>query len=150
VKRYPYRLRGRAITAANAVWSTEIVCTQMTKTDMFTARLCRKDVANLHVVIGDHDPVDEQLDELPTLFERRVSEPCLDALTEIVEVAHRSGQLLVALGLVHQLLLLVGECLVLLVKVSSSALIFGERDDAMPVDVGKPLALLLHAASALV
>src|SRR5690242_525487 len=39
---------------------TEIVCTQMTKTDVFTARLCREDIANLDVVIRDHDPVDEQ------------------------------------------------------------------------------------------
>lgn len=56
----------------------------MTKTDVFTARLCWEDIANLDIVIGHHDPVDEQLDELAALLERRVGESCSDALAEVI------------------------------------------------------------------
>ncbi len=55
---YPYLLRGVAITRPNQVWSTEIVCTQMTKTDMFAFGTGRDDITNLDVTIGHHNAVD--------------------------------------------------------------------------------------------
>lgn len=55
---------------------------------------------------------------------------------------------MLVLGLLHQLLLLVGERLVFLVEFPSAAFILTARDDAVEVGIGEPLTLLLHAAPA--
>src|SRR5579875_429294 len=67
--RYPYLLRGLSIARVNQVWSTEIVCTQMTKTDLFAVWLRWEDVADLDLVVRNDHAVNEQLDQLPTLLE---------------------------------------------------------------------------------
>jgi hypothetical protein len=54
---YPYLLRDLVITRPNQVWGIEIVCTQMTKTDVFAGRGGRNHVANFHVVVRHHDPI---------------------------------------------------------------------------------------------
>jgi putative transposase len=56
---YPYLLRNVPITRVNQVWSTEIVCTQMTKTDGFTRRAGRNRIADFHLVSCDHDSINE-------------------------------------------------------------------------------------------
>src|SRR5215207_2347902 len=47
----------------------EIVCTQVTKPRLGAAWCGRDHVADLHVAVGDHDPVDQQLDQLAALLE---------------------------------------------------------------------------------
>jgi putative transposase len=54
---YPYLLRDLVITQPNQVWGIEIVCTQMTKTDVFAGRRGRNHVANFDVVVRHHDPI---------------------------------------------------------------------------------------------
>jgi hypothetical protein len=51
-----------------ARWEIEIVQPQMTKTSLFAARAGRDHITYLDTVVGDNDPVDQQLDQLPTLF----------------------------------------------------------------------------------
>ena len=51
------------------LWAVEIVCTQMTKTDMLTSGRGRNDIADLDIVVSDHHPVNEQFDELALLLE---------------------------------------------------------------------------------
>jgi transposase len=41
------------------LWAVEIVCTQMTKTDVLTGRRGRDDIADLHLLARDHHPVNE-------------------------------------------------------------------------------------------
>jgi putative transposase len=53
----------------NQLWVSEIVCTQMTKTDMFAARAGRNHIADLDFGVFDDDPVDQQFDQLALLFE---------------------------------------------------------------------------------
>jgi predicted transposase YbfD/YdcC len=65
-----------AATFAAAVrhhWGIEIVQAQMTTAGVLAARAGRDDVADRDLVVGDHHPVDEQLDELALLLERRAS-----------------------------------------------------------------------------
>ena len=64
---YPYLLRGVKIERVNQVWSTDIVCTQMTKPDGFTRRASGDGVTNFHLVVRDHDAINEQLHQLPAL-----------------------------------------------------------------------------------
>ena len=45
----------------------EIVYTQMTKRDMRAIRMSRNDVADLHLVIGYDDSVDQQFHQLSSL-----------------------------------------------------------------------------------
>lgn len=42
------------------LWVTGVVCTQMTKTGVLAARIGGDDVADLHLVVGDDHPVDQQ------------------------------------------------------------------------------------------
>jgi hypothetical protein len=147
---YPYLLRNLICSYPNQVWGIEIVCTQMTKTDVFAVWLCREDVANLDLVISDHDPVDKPLDkpldELSALLEGRRGESRLDTQAKVVQGTHDTSQLLTPLHLLRQLPLLVGERLVLLVKLPPSTFLLGEGNDAVQIRVGEPLPLLLDAA----
>jgi hypothetical protein len=47
----------------------EIVCTQVTKPRLGAAWGGRDHVADLHLAVGDHDPVDQQLHQLAALLE---------------------------------------------------------------------------------
>ncbi len=68
---YPYLLRDRVLTRVDEVWSSEIVQSQMTKPAGLAGRSNRERITDLDVVPGHHDPVDEQLDQLPFPLERR-------------------------------------------------------------------------------
>lgn len=111
---YPNLLATTAVTTLDQVWVAEIVCTQMTKTDVFTARLRRKGIANLDVIVRHYDAVDKQLDQLSPLLEGHSGEPRLHTLAEVLQVLRDTRYLLTPLGLLRHLLLLFGERLVLL------------------------------------
>ena len=61
----------------------EIVFTQMTKTPARTVGAERDSIADLHLVVGDHDPVDQQFDELAALGEVGLGQPALHPLAEL-------------------------------------------------------------------
>ena len=61
----------------------EIVFTQMTKTPARTVGAERDSIADLHLVVGDHDAVDQQFDELTALGEVSFSQPALHSLAEL-------------------------------------------------------------------
>jgi hypothetical protein len=54
----------------------------MTKPHRLAAGAGRDHVADLDVLVGDDDPVDEQLDQLPSLVEGRGGQAALDASAE--------------------------------------------------------------------
>lgn len=66
---YPYLLRDVEIVRPNQVWSTEIVCTQMTKTDILALSSGGDGVSDLNFAICDNDAVDQELDQLALLLE---------------------------------------------------------------------------------
>ena len=84
-KVYPYLLRGVPILCPNQVWSTEIVCSQMTKADMFTARVRGNHVADLDFGICYDHPVDQEFDQLPLLFECGTVQSGPDTCTEVID-----------------------------------------------------------------
>ena len=52
----------------------DIVFTQMTKAGVFAGGAGGDDVADFDVVVGDHDPVDQQFDKCAFLLERGVGQ----------------------------------------------------------------------------
>jgi hypothetical protein len=61
----------------------EIVLTQMTKTPARTVGAERDSIADLHLVVGDHDAVDQQFHELSALGEVGLGQPALHPLAEL-------------------------------------------------------------------
>ena len=88
-----------AAETVNQTWLSEIVCTQMTKTHVLGTRTGGNHIANLDVVIGHDDPIDEQFDQLTLLLESRRGEASLYPPTEIFRMSHKPGQLVVAIDL---------------------------------------------------
>jgi hypothetical protein len=69
----------------------------MTKSDMYTRGTGGNDVADLHIAIRDHGPVNEEFNQLAALREGRLGEASLDLLTESLNGHHdlRDGLVLV-------------------------------------------------------
>ena len=60
----------------------EIVFTQMTKAGVFAGGAGGDDVADFDLVVGDHDPIDQQFDERAFLLERGVGQAGADPLAK--------------------------------------------------------------------
>jgi len=60
----------------------EIVCMQMTKTDVLASRRRRNHIADLNIAVRDNHAIDEQFNQLAFLLERGVVEAALEALAE--------------------------------------------------------------------
>jgi putative transposase len=132
-KVYPYLLRDLVIDRPNQVWATEIVFTQMTKTDVFAARVSWDDIANFDLGIGHDNPVDQKFNQLTLLFEGGIDQPPLNAGAELLDGDGQSGDFLVAFGLGRELGLLFRQCLVTLRQVAAAPLILGQGDDGLQV-----------------
>ena len=130
---YPYLLRGVTATGPDHVWSTEIVFTQMTKTDVLAARVGRDDITNFDLGIRHDNPVDQKLDQLTLLFEGGIDQPPLNAGAELLNGDGQSGHFLVAFGLGRELGLLFRQRLVTLRQVAAAPLILGQGDDGLQV-----------------
>lgn len=122
---YPYRLRGMTIDQPNQVWAAEIVCTQMTKTDLFAARVGGNHIPNLDVGIGNDHPIDQKFDQLPFLLEAGVSQARLDPGAEVANRDGQPGDLFMPLGLGRQLALLFYQRLVSLFQFLTPSLVLG-------------------------
>jgi hypothetical protein len=59
-------------SAPNQKWVAEIVCTQMTKMDVFAAQVGGNHIADLDVAISHDHPVDQKFDQLAFLLEAGV------------------------------------------------------------------------------
>ena len=55
----------------------------MTKAPALALGAERDSIADLHLVFGDHDAVDQQFDELPALGEVGLGQPALHPLAEL-------------------------------------------------------------------
>lgn len=73
------------------LWITGVVCTQMTKTGVLAARIGGNDVADLHLVVGDDHPVDQEIHQLTPLLEGGTFQSALHPLAEILYGARHAG-----------------------------------------------------------
>jgi hypothetical protein len=88
-RRHPSELRrrpGRPLAFDQAIYArrnvVEIVCTQMTKTDMLASGRRGDDVADLDIPVSDDNPINEQLDEVALLLKGGLGQPSLYPLTQ--------------------------------------------------------------------
>jgi hypothetical protein len=117
----------------------------MTKTDMLAPLVRRDGVADLHLVPGDHDPVDQQFYQLPPLLERGSLQAGRDTPAEVLGGRHQPGDLAEPVRLPAQLFLLPGEGFLPPLQVGPTALVLGQRDDVPQVGLGHALQLLGQA-----
>jgi hypothetical protein len=93
-----------AAVAYKSLLVIEIVFTQMTKTDVLALRAERDHVADLHLSVGHHHPVDEKLHELALLLEGSLSEPSPYPCAKRFDRADPAGKLRLMIHLGFQLL----------------------------------------------
>jgi len=117
----------------------------MTKTDVLALGAEWDYVADLHLSVGDHDPVDEKLHELALLLEGSLSEPGPYPCAKRLDRADPASKLRLMVHLSFQLLSLDLQGLCLLLQLPAPALILRQRDHAAEVGFGQALQLLLEA-----
>jgi len=121
----------------------------MTKPDVLAGRRRRDDVVDLHVAIGDHDAVDEQLDQLSALGEGGVGQALLHPLAEPVNRRHDLGRRLVLVHLGRQLPALTLQEAAALLERLPTPLILGERHRPGLIGISHPFNLALEVLDAL-
>ena len=105
---YPYLLRHVQAAYANHVWGIEIVCTQMTKTDVFAGRAGRDHVTDFHVTIGDDHAINQQEHQFALVLKGGLRQALLDALAEGFNGRHQARHLSLPVELGEQGALLLG------------------------------------------
>src|SRR6266487_156231 len=80
----------------NRCWQIEIVQSQLTKTKVLAGRGSGDHIADLHLLIGDHNAVNQQLNQLPFLLKGGLSQALLHALAKGFDRLDLSRQLIVA------------------------------------------------------
>ncbi|MBI2939680.1 MAG: hypothetical protein HYY04_04510 [Chloroflexi bacterium] len=117
----------------------------MTKTSVLAGRAGRDDVADLHLRLGHNHPVDQQLDQLPSLLEGRLGQPLPNALAEPLDRLHHAGQFGVLLRLRLQLLVLPLQTRRPLLQINSASLVLHQRHHPAQVRLGQPFQLVADA-----
>jgi hypothetical protein len=58
---------------------------------VFTSRAGGDNIPDFDLFVGDHDPINQQLDQLPSMLKGRFSQTCLNTLTKILDVISETG-----------------------------------------------------------
>jgi hypothetical protein len=116
----------------------------MTKTGLLAARAGGDDVADLHFLVRDDHPVDQQLDQLAALCEGRVGEAGMHPLAERRGAAHMGRDLPLVGRLRLEMCQLLPQPVAALFQFRPSPLVLGQREDPGQVCLGQAVELLLH------
>src|SRR5215831_16747304 len=76
----------------------EILFPQMTKADVLAPGTGGDHIADLHLLVGDHDAVDEEFYQVPFLREGSVHQSLLHTLTEVFYRGDEGGQFRLPIG----------------------------------------------------
>jgi hypothetical protein len=120
----------------------------MTKTDMLAARIGGDHVADLDLLVGDDDPIDQELHQFTFLLEGGASKSTAHPLAETFHATDHAGKLHSLLRLRPQLPLLARERLVPLLQIPASSLVLCQRDHLPEVRLGQPLKLTPQGGAA--
>src|SRR5215467_11401378 len=121
----------------------------MTKADVLRPFGGRKHVADFDGIIGNDDPVDEQLNQLASLLESGGVQTAPDTLAEILERTSQSGDFALPVNLGLELALLEGQAVHLRSQGGATALIFDQWHNGGQVSLGEPVELLIEPSSGL-
>ena len=105
-------------------FAIEIVFTQMTKTDVFAGRGGRNNISDLNISILDHYPINQQLDQFPSLIKVGILQARLNALAKQPDRVRQPSQFLLPVDLAGQLVLLFFQPLLVAFQFTSPTLIF--------------------------
>jgi hypothetical protein len=123
--------------------SVEIVCSQMTKTDLLAGWSGGDHVVDLHVGAGDDHAVNQECDELPLLLPGRLGEACSHRRTKRFHGLHDAGQVLLAACFRLKVVHLSRHCLKLLLDRQAPALILFQGHHLVQVGIRQALSLAL-------
>ena len=111
---------------------------------MLSARARRDHVTHLDFLLRHDDPIYQQLDETPLLFEARSRQSFADPPTVVLHPIHHPSQFAAPPDLLPQFPLLTGERLRPGFDLPLPSLILHEVEHAPEVSLGQPLDLLLQ------
>jgi hypothetical protein len=123
--------------------SVEIVCSQMTKTNLLAGWSSWDHVVNRHIGVGDDHPVDEELDKVPLLLPGRLGEARSHPRTQRFHGLHDASQVLLPARFRLKLVHLSRHCMKLLLHRLASALILLQGHHLVHVGIREALYLAL-------
>jgi hypothetical protein len=129
---------------ARRMW-IEIVFTQMTKMNVFARRAARDHISDLDFSVFYNHPVNKQFYQFTFLFKSSILQANANASAEILDRSGQANELLFPVHLIVKLLLQIFQALALAIQVSSSPLVFRQRDNAIQISFGEPLQLGLKS-----
>jgi hypothetical protein len=133
------------VTALGGRWRIEIVQSQMTKTQMLTARGGGDHIADLHLLIGHDDAINQQLDQLSFLLKSGLSKPLLDSLAKGLNGLYHTCQFIVSSNTDFQLTCLFSNALLSLFQFVPASLVFFQRKHSSQIGVSQAFCLLSQA-----
>ncbi len=122
-----------------------MVQSQMTKADLLAGPVRRHHVADLHLAVGDDHSVDQELDQGPSLFERRLGQALPHPAAEILDRAGKPGEFLLPVHLRFKLPRLPLELALAVLEGAPAPPVFVQPHDPGEIGLGQPLELLPQA-----
>ena len=130
------------ITRLKRAISASIVCSQSRKRRVLPLRAGRDDVADLDGAVGDDHAVNQQLEQCPLPLEVRLGQALPHTPAERLGMGGQLGRLVLALGAVHEVLLLALQRRETGIDVAAAPFVLGQRHHAGEVGLGEPLEVL--------
>ena len=109
---------------------------------MLPLRAGRDDVADLDLTVSGDHAVNQQLEQCPLPFEVRLGQALPHTPAERLGMGGQLGCLVLALGAVHEVLLLAFQRRQTGIDVAAAPFVLGQRHHAGEVGLGEPLELL--------
>jgi hypothetical protein len=125
-----------------------IVCTQMTKTGVFTFGTGGDHISDLNIALRDNNPVDQEFHQLPLLFKAGIRQSAPHTLTELFHRCNQGRSLIVTVHLCDQLRFLVSKGLYFLLHFTPTTLVFRQRNHLSQIRFGQSVKLLLQLSTA--
>jgi hypothetical protein len=127
----------------------EIVCTQMTKTHVFTAGTGRDNVTNFNFFIIHNDSIYQQFYQLPALFEVQFIQCWLNPVAKFLDMVGQCKRFNLLLGLIFQLFQLLLETILGLRQFLTFSFKFVSRDNLRQIHFQKAFLLAFQARQSL-
>jgi len=124
-------------------WQIEIVQSQLTKKNPLAGGGSGDHIADLHLLIGDHDAVNEQFNQLSFLLKSRLSQAELDTLTKRLNGLDLSRQFIMAPDAGFELTDLLSNSLQSMLQLLVPTLVLLQLEDTSQIGVRESLHLML-------
>lgn len=121
----------------------------MTKTQMLTARGGGDHIADLHLLVGHDDAINQQLDQVPFLLKSGLSKSLLYSLAKGFHRLYHTCQCIVSSDTDFQLACLFSNALLSLFQFKPAPLVLFQRKHRSQIGIGQSFRLLTQADTSL-